>query len=290
MQPLARSGAQTTREIAAREHLTIVSILPDFVLGTVDEASQQQVERHLRHCEVCRAEYDGAMAALSQLSPVPPPAPWVRGAILRRAAALPPSASSTSSPSRTGSALGREPRRPWRPGTATSRWVLAAASAIIFLIASGISDSDSHGFSPMADTRLAGLLGNSAAAYPLDDSDIPTQATGVIFAEPKDSSLFLVANGLPALPGDQRYQVWLFTTDDELVSAGQVAVSPDGAIRQVLQTPGPFASYVGVALTAEPTTGSPAPTSDMVLGGSLPPPSDSLPLSPELLAEDTGSA
>jgi hypothetical protein len=73
------------------------------------------------------------------------------------------------------------------------------------------------------------------------------------------------------LPGDQRYQVWLFTTGNTQESAGLLPVEADGDLQALLQTPGPFASYVGIGLTVEPQAGSVAPTSDLVLGGSFPP-------------------
>jgi anti-sigma-K factor RskA len=118
------------------------------------------------------------------------------------------------------------------------------------------------------------------SAYPLDDSDLPVSATGVLFAEPRGHKVYLVANGLPALPHDQRYQVWLFTTNDHRQSAGLVNVGADGELRALLETPDPFATYVGVALTAEPSTGSDVPTSGLVLGGSLTPVIATLPSLP----------
>jgi anti-sigma-K factor RskA len=124
------------------------------------------------------------------------------------------------------------------------------------------------------------LVNDATTAYPLDDSDLPVSATGVLFAEPQGREVYLVANGLPALPDNQRYQVWLFTTDDHQQSAGLVTVGADGDLRALLETPAPFANYVGVALTAEPETGSAVPTSDLVLGGSFPPAIAALPPSP----------
>jgi hypothetical protein len=82
------------------------------------------------------------------------------------------------------------------------------------------------------------------------------------------------------LPQDQRYQVWLFTTNDELVSAGLVSTDAGGDVRALLETPDPFVDYVGLALTAEPQMGSDAPTSALVLGGSFPPQSADLPAMP----------
>src|SRR6185503_3301804 len=116
-------------------------------------------------------------------------------------------------------------------------------------------------------------------AYPLDDSDLPVPAAGVVFAEPQGREMYLVANGLPVLSHDQRYKVWLFTTANTQESAGLLTVEADGDVSALLNTPDPFADYVGVGLTAEPRAGSTAPTSDLVLGGSFPPVSAAL-LSP----------
>jgi hypothetical protein len=124
------------------------------------------------------------------------------------------------------------------------------------------------------------LMNDATTAYPLDDSDLPVSAAGVLFAEPHGREVYLVANGLPVLPDDQRYQVWLFTTQDSLESAGLVTAEADGDVRAFLETPAPFADYVGVALTAEPATGSTVPTSDLVLGGSFPPAIAALPSLP----------
>jgi len=133
---------------------------------------------------------------------------------------------------------------------------------------------------PLQDSPFFTLVADSTTAYPLDDSDLPVSATGVIFAEPQRREVYLVANGLPALPRDQRYQVWLFTTDDQQLSAGLVTAGANGDVRAFLETPAPFANYVGVALTAEPESGSAIPTSDLVLGGSFPPAIAALPSAP----------
>jgi hypothetical protein len=130
------------------------------------------------------------------------------------------------------------------------------------------------------DNPVSTLVNDSANAYPLDDSDLPVSATGVLFAEPQGRKVYLVANGLPALPQNERYQVWLFTTDDQQQSAGLVTVGARGDLHAVLETSAPFANYVGVALTAEPESGSAVPTSDLVLGGSFPPAIAALPSLP----------
>jgi anti-sigma-K factor RskA len=167
-------------------------------------------------------------------------------------------------------------------GRPVPRWALVASAAAIFLVSglAGWGYEQRNGNAVIQDVPISTLVSDSATAFPLDDSDLPVSATGVVFAEPQGREVYLVANGLPALPRDQRYQVWLFTTDDQQQSAGLVTVGSDGDLRVLLETPAPFATYVGVALTAEPATGSAVPTSDLVLGGSFPPAIAALPSLP----------
>jgi anti-sigma-K factor RskA len=168
-------------------------------------------------------------------------------------------------------------------GVPVPRWVLVAASAAVFLVTTlagwGYQQRNSNAILHvhLRDNPISTLVNDAATAYPLDDSDLPVSATGVLFAEPQGHQVYLVANGLPALPRDQRYQVWLFTADDQQQSAGLVTVGANGDLRAFLETPAPFADYVGVALTAEPESGSAVPTSDLVLGGSFPPAIAALP-------------
>ena len=282
------------RDTTLRDHLVIVSQLPDFVLGKLDETSLRRVDRHLEVCAICRGELANALDVLGELTAAPPPAPWVRGAILQRAAAEHQAAvrpdvapSIAIAAPRATDEVGQRlvaatsERRLMLPGQPKRRWALVASAAVVLLTGlAGWGYEQSTSSAVKSDNPMPALVNDATTAYPLDDSDLPVSATGVLFAEPQGSAVYLVANGLPALPDNQRYQVWLFTTDDHQQSAGLVTVGADGDLRALLETPAPFANYVGVALTAEPETGSAVPTSDLVLGGSFPPAIAALPPSP----------
>jgi len=267
-----------------RDHLTIVALLPDFALGKLDETSLRRVSRHVDACPTCRRELANTLDVLGVLANVPPPPAWLRGAIIHRAIAERPVAIRQSAT--IGSIHAEldiadevrqrldsetDSRRLMPFGQPVRRWMLVAASAAVFLVSGLMGWSYNQGNSIIEDDRISALVNEPAAAYPLDDSDLPVAAAGVVFAEPKGREVYLVANGLPVLSHDQRYQVWLFTTDNKQESAGLLTVGADGEIRALIQTPAPFANYVGVGLTAEPQTGSAVPTSDLVLGGSFPP-------------------
>jgi anti-sigma-K factor RskA len=277
-----------------RDHLTIVAQLPDFVLGKLDETSLRRVSRHVDVCATCRRELANATDVLGLLAVAPPPPASVRSAILQRAATefsgatrlggAPRSAIAESSTTGGVGQWGPSARNGQRHtsfGKLVPRWALVAASAAVLLVSGflGWGYAQRNGNVVNEDGLVSALVDDSANAYPLDDSDLPVSATGVVFAEPQGHEVYLVANGLPGLPRDQRYQVWLFTAGDQLESAGLLTVGADGELRALLQTPGPFIDYVGVALTAEPDTGSAFPTSDLVLGGSFPPAIAALPFS-----------
>src|SRR5215213_6125885 len=81
------AGTRPMRDTTLRDHLVIVAQLPDFVLGKLDETSLRRVDRHLDICPTCRRELANAMDVLGSLAVAPPPAAWLRDAILQRAAA-----------------------------------------------------------------------------------------------------------------------------------------------------------------------------------------------------------
>ena len=266
------------------DHLTIAALLPDFVLGKLDETSLRRVSRHVDACPACQRDLTNTMDVLGVLANIPPPPARVRAAILQRAAGERPAAVRDSAtpgiagavPIVTGGVqweriAEKDDRRHLPFGQPARRWLLVAASAAVFLVSGLVGWSYDQRNAGVEDDRIAALVNDPTAAYPLDDSDLPVAAAGVVFAEPEGREVYLVANGLPVLPNDQRYQVWLFTTDHRQESAGLLAVGADGEVRALLETSGPFVNYVGVGLTAEPQAGSDMPTSDLVLGGSFPP-------------------
>ena len=92
------------------------------------------------------------------------------------------------------------------------------------------------------------------------------QAIGRAFYSPSRGVLF-TANGLPALPGSQVYQLWVVTRSGQPVSAGLLAPDAEGRAL-VLAEPAPE-SPAAFAVTVEPAGGVPAPTGARVLLGAL---------------------
>ena len=78
----------------------------------------------------------------------------------------------------------------------------------------------------------------------------------------------LAVDGLAALDPDHQYQLWLIR-DGQRTSGGVFSVNPEGYGALWISSPEPLSSYPAFGITIEPEGGSPGPTGDKVLGGSL---------------------
>ncbi len=78
----------------------------------------------------------------------------------------------------------------------------------------------------------------------------------------------LVVDGLPALDQAHQYQLWLIR-DGQRTSGGVFSVNEEGYGALLISSEAPLSSYPSFGITVEPAGGSPGPTGDKVLGGSL---------------------
>lgn len=250
-------------------HDDLRELLPDYAVGALDEAQAALVMRHLDACPACRRSLADLLELVGLLAPVQHPSPPVRAALLARVAARGAAASVVAPEVSTPSAVVptalpvRRPARLDRWRRLVARGALAAA-AVLLLALGGWNLALQRQLDQRATE--ARLLDNPAAAHPLTDSELPG-AQGVLYAAPDGDFALLLASGLPPLPPDQRYQLWLFAEDGARESGGVFAVTADGTARVTIQPPAGFARYVAVAVSPEPVAGSPAPTGRLVLGG-----------------------
>ncbi len=254
-------------------HPNIQELLPDHAIGALEPAQAARVARHLEECPACRQALGDLLETVGLLAPVPVLPPRVRVALLERVAAreavapvvasvvapgvvAPPEVVPTPLPA-------RPPARPERWRRLAARGALAAA-AVLLLAFGGWNVA----LQRQLDQREAvvRLLDNPAAAHALTDGELP-DAQGVFYAVPDGDTALLLASGLPALPPDRRYQLWLFAEDGARESGGLFAVAADGTARVTLRDPAGFARYAAVAVSPEPAIGSAAPTGPLVLGG-----------------------
>jgi hypothetical protein len=87
------------------------------------------------------------------------------------------------------------------------------------------------------------------------------------FWSPSRGIVFATA-GLPRLPADKVYQLWIVPRGASPVSVGLLSQDQDGRTTDVAAMPGEVTEGTAFAVTLEPAGGVPAPTGPMYLLGS----------------------
>jgi anti-sigma-K factor RskA len=239
------------------DHETIQGLIPAYALAATDPDESQAVEMHLPSCAVCRAllaDYRCLGDDLLYAVPALAAPAGLTERMQRRLAPAPRKAA--PGPSWAGLRL--------RPAVFTlgaAVLLLAVTNFYWFGRVKGLEQratGPASSFSWLAD----------AAAIPLRADGSGGWAQGVVYAPKAAQPALLCVYGMPALPADKTYQVWL-TKDGKRDSGGLFQVSPDGFGLLVLRPERPLSEYSAVGITVEPAGGSPGPTSPRVLGASL---------------------
>jgi anti-sigma-K factor RskA len=149
-----------------------------------------------------------------------------------------------------------------RPSTRLA-WGLAAA-ALLALLALSL------GFNLALWRRVNRL---EAAALPgqyavLAPTEAAAGARGLLLFAAAENEATLVVEDLPILASDRQYQLWLIR-DGQRTSGGVFSVSRRGYGCLLILAPLPLDSYQALGITVEPAGGSPGPTGQRVLAGSL---------------------
>lgn len=113
--------------------------------------------------------------------------------------------------------------------------------------------------STTAETRSVALRSDKAES----------RAHGTLFVRMDDPNAVLVVQGLPPLPPERAYQLWLVWGDRQRDNGGVFHVDAQGFGVLHIAAPRPLTTYRAVGITEEPRAGSPGPTTPRVIGGSL---------------------
>jgi anti-sigma-K factor RskA len=225
-------------------------LLPALALGCLEPRERERVSRHLESCPDCRsrlAECEELVASLSLAVPRSEPPKRLRGRILRKAVRVTPPA------------RGAWPDRWLAPRLG---WTLAAAALLAL----------SLGFNLFLWRRVSRLEA-TAAALPgpvavLAATEAAAGARGLLLFGSDEKEATLVVEDLPPLASDRQYQLWLIR-DGQRTSGGVFSVTQRGYGCLLILAPLPLDSYQALGITVEPAGGSPGPTGQRVLAGSL---------------------
>lgn len=253
------------------DHDELTEMLPDYAVGALSDADLARIARHLDGCAACRRELANLMETLANLVVAEPPSPAVKASLLARVTSQPRHAPSPVAAEVPAADHEPIPLASRRQPTANGRWARVAwlgAVAAVLIVALGAWNVSLQRQLDDQPERPA-LVSAAANVVPLTDSQLTSPATGVMVLDPASDEAMIVAEGLPQLSADQRFQVWLFTDDGERISAGLLAPREDGRLNASIRAPQPLGAYAAIAMSAEPVGGSAEPTTALVLGGWL---------------------
>jgi anti-sigma-K factor RskA len=229
-----------------------------YATDALEPEERDRFERHLAECADCRQEVAELRATTARLATAAyePPPPALRARVLDevgRTRQQPPLTNDTDAADAAATDVPLTRRRWWTQPA-------SAAAALLLVVSAGLG-----ALAWQQDQRAdeAEARAEQIAAVVTDpdrvESNAPatTEGSGTVVAA-QDLAVFRT-EGLPKLPSDQDYQLWLIS-DEGATSAG--VLGRDGDLEKVVEDVG---DADALGLTVEPSGGSEAPTGDLVL-------------------------
>jgi anti-sigma-K factor RskA len=239
-------------------NIHVFDLLPAYTLDCLDEGELVQVSEHLAVCAECRAELRSYQAVADQLAlAVPQAAPPTR---LKRRLMDRIQPSHPTRGSQPGSSW-------WQRWTnlmrrATPVWGLVSLFLILVLAVGNLL------LWQRVNQVETATHAQAMRAVTLNGTQAAPGATGLIIISLDGRHGTLVVDDLPTLDPERQYQLWLIQ-DGQRTSGAVFSVSRDGYGSVWVSSPQPLSSYSAFGITIEPAGGSPGPTGDKVLGGTL---------------------
>jgi anti-sigma-K factor RskA len=233
-----------------------------YVLDALDGDERELFEQHLSGCAECAEEVRelrGTATQLSHLTQVTPP-PQLRAAVLGAITQSRPLPPLVVKPSPDVPEQGRAPAEvvPLRRAGRSVWQALAAACALIAIAVSA------WGYSEHRDAQRAASTRASAIETLLNAPDVRASTTamrqgeGTIIYSRAEHRLVLIGRGMPTLPENQTYQLWMMTKTGEPISGG--VFRPDQAGNVEVPASGDLDSVDRMGVSVEPAGGSAQPT------------------------------
>jgi anti-sigma-K factor RskA len=234
-------------------HADMEDLYELYVLDLLDPESASFIQEHLdTQCDVCLARTREAAkltSALASLAPQVTPPPQVRSRVLQSVQA---------------------------PTMARSSWKYAFAAALaasLMFLAWGFQQrTESRSMSGEMTRLLQERNALRAAVEILSQSDMRTVQFGAnqnvphgrVFLSGSGGVVF-VGSQLPQLAADHAFELWLIPAKGNPQAAGVFRANAAGVSVTVLPQPVNTAQIAAVAVSVEPGTGSPQPTTKPIL-------------------------
>jgi anti-sigma-K factor RskA len=244
-----------------------------YALGALSQAERAAVEEHLAGCERCRSLAKEARDIVNMLphgiEPVTPSAQLKRALLARVDADL-------AAQRKAGRAFAApQPRfRRWTQALALASLVLAVIFGGWALALRGELNrlrAENRTLATQVEqyrTVLAVLTVPELQAKALASTGATPDAQGRLLGDLQQTTALLTVSGLSPLPAGRIYQFWLIR-DNTPVPAGLFTVDQNGKGYLLVHVTESIGTFQLGAITIEPASGSPLPTSDPLLAGNL---------------------
>jgi len=234
-------------------------LLGAYVMGALDSDERIELEAHLGTCQECQAdlvEYQQVSDGLLHLAIPVAPSSGMRASLTARLAGHPGT-----------------PLSPRRPGLIRGPQLGFAALVVALLVLNGALILETRRLAERGQELLAQQEASQTA---LALASYSTSQTAFVQEESIWGTFVYEGNfplavfnvwGLPTLPEDQAYQLWLFNPDGTRSTGALFRTSTSQDLISVLiRSPVPLGEVLGFGVTVEPNTGSPAPTGPRIIG------------------------
>jgi anti-sigma-K factor RskA len=231
-----------------------------YAVDALDDDEREQFEQHLADCPECRAEVrsfceTAALIAETQTE-IPPPS--LRDSVLSGIGSIRPLPPETApeTPSTTAPEAEEAVGAAVTPLRRRTFPMLVAASVAVILLAVGTAFW--HPWTGSQTTTVADQILHASDAVKVTEP-VAGGGTLTIVRSPSLERAVMIGSDVAPPESGKTYQLWLQQPGQGMVSAG---LMPDAEQPTVLT--GDAATATAAAVSVEPATGSPRPTSDPI--------------------------
>jgi anti-sigma-K factor RskA len=248
------------------------SLAGAYVMNALDPADLRRVERHLARCQECAdevADLREVVGCLAAASASRPPAE-LKARLLARTPMirqLPPAVGQQQAgawrylprPRWAGSWPKRMRRLAPAPVLAAALALSVAVAALVIAV-TGLPGQHGPARQRPADAAITAIL--TAPDAMMISAAVRTAGAATVVMSRRERALVFAAAGLPALPASRCYELWLMGTHTDR-PVGLLPLPSHGMTGPVIARGLRSGDHLG--LTVEPASGSPRPTSAMIL-------------------------
>ncbi len=250
---------EQSKQVMTEEHDIVAELLPAYVLDALDDEERLLVERHVRVCVQCQQEMASLEETVHMLAyavPLYDPPMYLRERI-RLLVTSPATPSPTS-----GQGQGEKGWTRW----ASSR-PIAALLLLFSLLTAGLVTWNLQLRGQLADLQNENLDAHELAEmvmgymespdayelHPIQAADDHLPARGLVLHDRSGRRFLLMAEGLPPLQGQQKYQVWVFDRRGHAIPVRDFRCDHKGRAVILFEVPVDVEDIVEIGVTVKPT-------------------------------------